>query len=382
MEISGAKGDLISRQDYPSVQNVELVQDEVDKRPDNLGFFISNKTLMVQHVPAHGEAEQPMVIPPRLLEYILVPCIPRDVDGNIVCTHLSITVPTVNMAHVLARSNPSRPETDAPVGLFETKDLPGMIRDIAKLKGRVKNLFKKPPSTKLLDDFANDYLGYSFGWAPLYNDMKNVIQLNDLIHKRTSELVRLHSNGGLRRRITTFSQKVSSGGVLAPISDPTNSNWPGTRKKQTAVTQWVVTRWNPTDSKQYYPSLTNPYLRSQAREAVLGMTIDPSTAWELMPWSWMADYFSNVGDIFSAGRNIVHAKVGQYAHIMTRRETTEEWESEQKPLQWRGTRPRYTLRKIDKQRQLMSTVLTPRIDLSWLTGGQLSILAAIGWKNR
>jgi hypothetical protein len=37
----------------------------------------------------------------------------------------------------------------------------------------------------------------------------------------------------------------------------------------------------------------------------MGLTVDISTAWNLIPWTWLADWASNMGDVLAAHRNIV-----------------------------------------------------------------------------
>lgn len=43
----------------------------------------------------------------------------------------------------------------------------------------------------------------------------------------------------------------------------------------------------------------------------LGGTVDLATLWELLPWSWLIDWFSNVGAFLAARRNILGWVPGQ-----------------------------------------------------------------------
>jgi hypothetical protein len=48
-------------------------------------------------------------------------------------------------------------------------------------------------------------------------------------------------------------------------------------------------------------------MRRLAIKAVLGYRLDPQTLYEIMPWSWLIDYFTNLGDIVASTRNLVPA---------------------------------------------------------------------------
>jgi hypothetical protein len=49
---------------------------------------------------------------------------------------------------------------------------------------------------------------------------------------------------------------------------------------------------------------------------MFGVELNPYVVWQLMPWSWLADWFSNTGDVLN---NLVHDSednlVADYAYI-------------------------------------------------------------------
>lgn len=65
----------------------------------------------------------------------------------------------------------------------------------------------------------------------------------------------------------------------------------------------------PKDNDSY--SNTIAYMRA------LGLRVNPSTVWKVMPWSWLVDWFSNVGDVID---NFASAALDDmtatYAYIM------------------------------------------------------------------
>ena len=75
----------------------------------------------------------------------------------------------------------------------------------------------------------------------------------------------------------------------------------GQQTRTTSVKVWVHVKWHPAPD---FPR-TDASLLRLARRAALGLTVDPSTAWELIPFSWLVDWFGSVGDYLAAKRNIV-----------------------------------------------------------------------------
>jgi hypothetical protein len=45
------------------------------------------------------------------------------------------------------------------------------------------------------------------------------------------------------------------------------------------------------------------------RRSLLGITIDASTVWELIPFSWLIDWGFNIGAFLKANRNIIPAQL-------------------------------------------------------------------------
>jgi hypothetical protein len=60
-------------------------------------------------------------------------------------------------------------------------------------------------------------------------------------------------------------------------------------------------------------------MRNFARRLSAGITNHGAleTAWELTPWSWFIDWFSNVGDIVAATNNTVGCSWGRIAFMRT-----------------------------------------------------------------
>lgn len=208
--------------------------------------------------------------------------------------HLPTDAPSdgVVAAWLLNKTNPSRPEVDLPIFIGELKDIPGLIRIAGK------NLMKKK---QFLRRGASANLEYQFGWAPLISDLFKLFTFQGAVDSRVKELKALKEGGLSRTRIMgTYSNHFNEGRVFQSLF----SIWSGPVQKITNERVTGHVKWWPIDNG--FPK-TDAAMLSLARRAALGWTLDASTAWELIPWSWLIDWCTNTGIYLGANRNIVPA---------------------------------------------------------------------------
>lgn len=255
-----------------------------------------------------------------------------------------------------ARSNPSRPVVDLPVFIAELRELPELVKFAAE-KGIVRKV-------------AGGNLSYQFGIRPLVSDLKSLLDFNGHFDKRSQEIHRLYEKNGLRRRIKLWSGSINSTSPSDVISGAHGSKLITAKVfKQTKVEIWGTIRWRPTS----LPPTTERKYAELARRAVLGLTIDFNTAWQLLPWSWLVDWFSSSGDYLIANRNLVPAKA-QDACVMTRSETVWAFTRNTDNMNWSGGNA--IARLTTKQRQV-NVVPTLVADLPFLHARRLSILGSL-----
>lgn len=187
---------------------------------------------------------------------------------------------------LLRMTNPSRPTVDIPVFIAELKDFP--------------QLFKIVGDTAL-KTLAKSNLSFWFGWKPLASDLLKLMDFARHTHNRYNELLRLY-NGGLSRTVTLDTLSYSENRTLLyGIYD--GNYWYSNEALTSSLTIRGHVKWKPTT----LPPKTDAEYIALARRAALGLTIDPATFWELIPFSWLVDWFSNVGDFLMYKRNIVPA---------------------------------------------------------------------------
>jgi len=274
-------------------------------------------------------------------------------------SHPGVSAPTgLTVADLLSRSNPSKPIVDVPVALVELRELP----DLFRIAGRT-----------VAQKIASGNLNYQFGWKPLLSDLAGLLGVQASVDKRVAQLSRLHEKGG-------GSFKADVGTVTLP---GTKSLWafpPGGGTMYVRHTgfcrRWISVSWIPSyDPRTEIPDLNQ--IRHQAFRSVLGLTVDLSTAWELLPWSWLVDWFSNLGSILAARRNLVGFVPGP-CYTMTHTERHSNFELEGSSVL---SHSKPYLHQVVKER-VTSGSSSVSVSVPFLSGRQLGILASLAVARR
>lgn len=217
----------------------------------------------------------------------------------------------------IALSNPNRAKIDLPIAVAELRDVPGLVMDYGSFM--MKRLKKKKYRT--MTDSARQNLAWQFGLAPMIKDIQSMLDFYTLVQKRYEEIEQLYESGGLRRRVTLVSNMVKSEHARVSIDSNLSDVINRSRSRRTVVNRWATMRWKP---KIDLPKPKYSHLMSQAYKSALGMQFDAVTAWELMPWSWLIDWFSTTGAFIQNTRNIVRCELVS-ACLMTQYDTYENY---------------------------------------------------------
>jgi hypothetical protein len=265
-------------------------------------------------------------------------------------------------AKLAANTNPGRSLVNIPTFLAELKDFPRMIKqvgDVIRKRGR-------PGSAS---EAASWYLGYQFGIAPLISDLRKLCNFQDAVDQRVDELKRLYSKGGLRRRmrLEEVSTNSSTNGLLVSAFD-SGITYRATRS--TKAERWGTIRWYPTAMPNWK---TDAEMRRYAQSLIFGLNAQSlaSTAWELIPWSWMADWFFGVQNFIEAHNNAVPC-VPSRINIMTHYTTSLSF-ARSDSLPYGGGIAEV---KLESKARIQSGV-SLNTNLPFLNGKQLSILGAL-----
>jgi len=171
---------------------------------------------------------------------------------------------------------------------------------------------------------GDDYLNVQFGWKPLLADitdfMSGVRNLNKLINQYKRDAGRQ-----VRRRysfppVQSFSESVVlENATVAIVGGGRNSLLDSTRRGQVVRSrETTVRRWFSGAFTYHLPDPGSWQSEHSGLAAkFLGVDITPETLWELAPWSWAVDWFTNVGDlIHNANRWSADGLVLRYGYVM------------------------------------------------------------------
>lgn len=211
---------------------------------------------------------------------------------------------------------PTNPTASLSVGLAETfregfPSLPG----IQSWKRR----------TEILRNAGSEYLNYQFGWAPLQSEVSDVV--NAARHHRDIMKNYRHNEGRDVHRRFDFSPEVQQweeelSPANAVLGVGSTYLFPG------PPAAWRVTRVRK-ERKRWFegcftyggPSKADNFGRAigfgNEADAVYGLNLNPEVLWELTPWSWAVDWFTNAGDVISNVASFAAAGlVMRYGYMM------------------------------------------------------------------
>jgi hypothetical protein len=174
---------------------------------------------------------------------------------------------------------------------------------------------------------AETYLQYQFGWKPVAQDAAAIAAAVLDRHVYMTQFER--DSGKLVRRRFAFKPVVSEqtdqvGTDVAVYLRPSHAvlysdALPKGRVYRTRTS--LTSRWFSGGFTYYTPKdygLRSDITRSvQMCKKVFGLSFTPDVVWNLAPWSWAADWFTNIGDVLSnISDAAIYGLVLKYGYMM------------------------------------------------------------------
>jgi hypothetical protein len=265
----------------------------------------------------------------------------------------------------VANANPNRPDVDLLVSIAELRELPYLLRDASGIAHGVVNRANKSAKANLMAQF---------GVLPILSDVIKLFDFAKSVDARETYLREL--SAGKRR----FKRKllVENWGVIVPDLVPftsTADNQLSTNKCTISAditrTFWYTMRASLLDV------LSERDIQELAPQLLLGLnTVTAKQLWELVPWSWLIDWFSNTGSILAAYRGGLRWSWSDL-NIM--------YQTDYKmSASFPNIRPGFTISPIvptshpvSKNRIQPSVSIYPSWRIPYLTGRQWSILSSL-----
>jgi len=237
---------------------------------------------------------------------------------------------------------------------------------------------------------SNEYLNWEFGWKPMIADVKKWIraarhgdQLWEQYLRDSGRRVRRHYNFPETKVVSESSDvRPPSPHIVTPI-------WQGGVTNFTTIRRETVTRksWF-SGSFTYHADVDLDVLRTwkghiQRLQKLYGVKITPDVLWNLAPWSWAVDWFSNTGDVITnISRFSEDSLVMPYGYMMETSIKEVEYDMlNVTPKGYNIPHLTQTFTNTVKVRR-QATPYGFGLDLADLTARQLAIIAALGLTRR
>jgi len=206
----------------------------------------------------------------------------------------------------IALSSPVNPAANVStfLGEFLSEGLPHSVGSALK---HIQTLNPK----NLLKAGSEEHLNVVFGWLPIFSDLRSIHSSLQNAQKIIDQLDR--DSGKMVRRGWKFKPEVTSD--ITAVSADRYGPWTDgssslmfsqskpPRGQVMRESKTTRTRWFSGAFTYYVPPVgPNGFTTDQlARkiilaQKVLGAGASPADAWNLLPWSWLVDWFSDIGD--------------------------------------------------------------------------------------
>jgi len=188
--------------------------------------------------------------------------------------------------------------------------------------------FRHLDLVRFYKQLGSEYLNVEFGWKPFIKDLKafcKAVLDFDAIYQQ------LHRDSGrpIRRKGEVFktsdSQSVeevssanvdwnSPNGTYYHYQEATGGSYHSVR---TTLTEYQQRYWFSGSFTYWLPAHDSAKYRLLLLRVVYGVDLTPRLLYELMPWSWLIDWFTNVGPVISGlQEQYLDGLVAPYAYIM------------------------------------------------------------------
>lgn len=251
-----------------------------------------------------------------------------------------------------ARTTPNHPNVDMIQNVLELGDIPRAVQVASK---------------NAVEKMAEDNLRNEFGLKPIIKDINKLLDFAHLFNKKMEKIMKLKETGGYRSTVTLDKLSevfacnnvaIHSSGVLFVDS------WEAVGKR---VIRGHV-RWLPNAD---YSKYTQVEMSAMAKRAVIGLEANFSGLWEGLPWSWLIDWYSNVGDLLMLTRNIIPVTLNGVSIIRTTTTTSTTH------LINNGTQTIHPGTVIKERKERYPGSVTLEAHLPLLTASQMGILASL-----
>lgn len=306
-------------------------------------------------------------------------------------TSYGLTLPNyAAMAPIwVGQMTPRAQALNVPAFVGELPDLPSMITQIPDLvrhwgRRRINPRTAASAAGILRDgvgDVGSAFLGWKFGWSPLLRDLMQMLGMMNAIKANIEMLQRLRAGRSIKRSVRLAPQLVCTDmGDLVLHSART---WIVARvTRVNTLRHWVTSRWEPL-FPWVFRRMTDSDIWEDAYRSATGLTVGGAIEawWELLPWSWLADWFMHIQD--QMARFVKNGWLLRCTSLCYMRTTEVHEYFALKPVEaWVKVKGQNLLHRTVKERFPLTIAQLPPDDpsppaLPALSGSQMEILGAL-----
>jgi len=204
-------------------------------------------------------------------------------------------------------AKPDRPIFRGLNAFYELKDIPGALKQRFQLLRA--------------SGWGNLYLAYQFGWAPLMQDVRDFVVSHFALKRALDQFIRDEGKAVRRQaRLKTVSYGPSPSGYNQYAGFEQSFVTPIYRSVPFVLEthQSIYDVWFSGRFKYYLPPGPRDWLwdaRMTAR--IFGFNPTPAAIYRMIPWTWLVDWFSNVGNVLeNMDTTVVDRLANDYAYVM------------------------------------------------------------------
>ncbi len=279
----------------------------------------------------------------------------------------------------------------------ESRDIPSMLKQTSQffkntwrgVGGDMNSPFMSPKSA------SDDYLNLQFGWTPFVSDIVDLTRAVMFTADYIRELTRRNGLWEKRNRVINEvvedTELANGQGMRCSPTGPASSSFCNFDNGMQGFAWWNIRRrrtakiWCSGEYKFYMPEFDqnlgdfDSFLSDLRRHLTLyGFRINPSTLWRITPWTWLIDWFANVGSLIEDLENAATDSVVSRNLYLMHREVKEIVLQQSINFKVGARTFEFIRRQTSKQRDHASTPFGFGFSPQGLSVKQLSILAALG----
>lgn len=238
---------------------------------------------------------------------------------------------------------------------------------------------------------GSEYLNYEFGWLPTANDIASfaagVFDLDRMLKQYERD-----SGKVVRRRFSFPPIRTAESSVYIGNTSPMTDPFSTTLINSSLYNKGQIVKYRITEIRRWFTGAFTYYLpdgynhrKEMAKHAslagrLLGVELTPEVVWNIAPWSWAVDWFTNAGDVISNLSDwSTDGLVLKYGYIMEHTKCSETYSfTGPTGYQSSGVRPQAITFVTETKARRKATPFGFGLTLSSLTDRQKAIMTALG----